>query len=946
MYSDPAHFIYELIQNAEDAGANKIRFALDGDAVRVSHNGRQFEFKDIDSITASGDSTKDGVNTIGRFGVGFKSVFAVSDCPEIHSGKYHFRIKNFIVPSRVSSESRENTEICILLKPDKREELREKIAKQLRALRGDAMLFLSGIKSLKWQDGEESGACEREEKQAQGCGSGLEVVPVTLRASGELPTEERYLLFRRKVKISGKSVQVACAYLLKDDAIEQVKKPLSVYFPTKEEAGLAFVLQIPYRTTPNRETIDFDFEENRQLTKAAATLTADSLPVLRDRGLLSADFVTGVLPLDASDTKHQVYRAAFAAIKEKLKSDEKLLPRTGGGHVTAKDAILGDNDLRELLSAEQAKELFGRGEWLDLPGNLSSYLQSHLDIPNKNYNDFTKIADRDFFVAQNDEWMTRFYGQLANRWYLPVKKNLESKSLIRLECGAHVAPTGECVYLPVEGDTRFKIVKRCFINDTRAARFFREILKLEKPRKVAEVKELIAPRYRGGGEISDGEHIKDIHAILAAEKENCAAVKEALKNRAFIKTCDGVYRKLDECYFADEKLRCWFADNPAAGFVDDAFYLAVLESGWEDAFERLGVSRAVRVLCNEQHKSHDPYRSHEIAVGNFNPNFSIAGFDFALQRMSLARSKIAWDLAIEYHNQLSGRVRQSSNLKHLYNAESQLRISTAGKMLRQFDWLFDKNDKLINRSCYGEITEGDLHPDYNRDNIDAVRELARFLGLKPDIDIAQIERAGLKVVQEAEYKKFRMWQERKRREESEKDDDAPDWKPRMPACAVKIKEITPPACSQKGDIDNGPRKVHKGEEQARNGPSPKNATAIGKWAEEYAGRYLCEEYPESDGYAVEALNDSDKQGVGYDFCVKRNGKSVLYVEVKGTTKEAADYVDVSVSQWNAAQAHGDKYLIVAVKNVGKDEAAHHLIPNPAQKFADGEIEASPVRIRI
>ena len=59
LYPDNAHFIYELLQNAEDAEATKVTFTLGRDSLKFSHNGkRQFTPKDIESITSIGQSTK------------------------------------------------------------------------------------------------------------------------------------------------------------------------------------------------------------------------------------------------------------------------------------------------------------------------------------------------------------------------------------------------------------------------------------------------------------------------------------------------------------------------------------------------------------------------------------------------------------------------------------------------------------------------------------------------------------------------------------------------------------------------------------------------------------------------------------------------------------------------------------------------------------------------
>jgi len=47
LYPDRAHFIYELLQNAEDAGATEAFFNLTGSSVSFEHNGRSFTEKDI-----------------------------------------------------------------------------------------------------------------------------------------------------------------------------------------------------------------------------------------------------------------------------------------------------------------------------------------------------------------------------------------------------------------------------------------------------------------------------------------------------------------------------------------------------------------------------------------------------------------------------------------------------------------------------------------------------------------------------------------------------------------------------------------------------------------------------------------------------------------------------------------------------------------------------------
>ena len=97
LYPDNAHFIYELLQNAEDAQATEVRFTLQEDGVEFEHNGdRLFTIGDVEAITSIGITTKrDDPTNIGKFGVGFKAVFAYTSTPEVASGEFHFRHSRF-----------------------------------------------------------------------------------------------------------------------------------------------------------------------------------------------------------------------------------------------------------------------------------------------------------------------------------------------------------------------------------------------------------------------------------------------------------------------------------------------------------------------------------------------------------------------------------------------------------------------------------------------------------------------------------------------------------------------------------------------------------------------------------------------------------------------------------------------------------------------------------
>ena len=105
LYPDKAHFIYELLQNAEDAHATTVKFTVTEEGVKFEHDGkRRFTLPDVESITGIGlGKKKDDPTNIGKFGIGFKAVFAYTETPEIASGPFHFRIRDLVVPDSVES---------------------------------------------------------------------------------------------------------------------------------------------------------------------------------------------------------------------------------------------------------------------------------------------------------------------------------------------------------------------------------------------------------------------------------------------------------------------------------------------------------------------------------------------------------------------------------------------------------------------------------------------------------------------------------------------------------------------------------------------------------------------------------------------------------------------------------------------------------------------------
>ncbi|KAK8939439.1 hypothetical protein KSP40_PGU008498 [Platanthera guangdongensis] len=113
LYSQDSHIILELIQNADDNCYPEnieptLVFILQDNGVIVLNNELGFSAQNMRALCDIGSSTKKGSSGyIGQKGIGFKSVFRVTDAPEIHSNGFHVKFDinegqiGFVLPTIV-----------------------------------------------------------------------------------------------------------------------------------------------------------------------------------------------------------------------------------------------------------------------------------------------------------------------------------------------------------------------------------------------------------------------------------------------------------------------------------------------------------------------------------------------------------------------------------------------------------------------------------------------------------------------------------------------------------------------------------------------------------------------------------------------------------------------------------------------------------------------------
>lgn len=777
LYSDRTHFIFELIQNAEDAEASIVHFRLYQDRLEFEHNGRPFNEADVWGICGLVDSTKvDDRTKIGKFGIGFKSVYAHTSSPEIHSGDAHFAIDNYVQPRSICARPNELGTLFVFAfhcAEKTREESYQAISQRLQALEAETLLFLSNIDEISYCiASDDSGTISRNTSTDVSCGiaSIVELREERIRDN----RNQSWLVFTRDVhhlveaerKIpEGGKLAVQIAFECKAESVSELPEirkltssPLYVFFPTEKEMHLGFLVQGPFVTTPSRDNIRKGKEVpfNASLADEIGKLVVEALIWFRDRNWLTVN-VLNTLPLEyegfhdiesytfVESLFTPVYDRVLTAMKEKA-----LIPAYGGRYVSGQQSIIeGSEALRNLLDIEQLQQILDTDEethWVmttDLTQELRRYLLDEVEIEELDADKFVRRLDSDFLLRQSDDWIRRFYEYASvfnSRSYSHTSpfNILKQKPIVRLEDGSQVAPYKNQwddkpkAYLPTGHESQFPTVKREVCKSDKSLEFLKK-LGLKEPDIVDEVLTLILPKYKDGQEIDEAEHLEHIELIVRALDVDSQVRKgelvRELNATCFLRATNAIgesdIRKPDDIlYFRNPTLEMYFKGNP------DAWFISLEYEQYFDDLEQLGVFHGVAYWLQTPSPTdgHVTIRSkrgnHRRGLNGFDPNYRIDGLEFALSHKSVERSAYIWNrLLIPRKHSVIGDVEISSVQTYPsdHRTDKEEEVSIAGKLVRGKPWLPDGNGEFVKPST---LSLEELPDDFHKD-----ADLANALGM-------------------------------------------------------------------------------------------------------------------------------------------------------------------------------------------------------------------------
>ena len=1000
IYTDPSHFIYEILQNAEDAKATEVSFKLYRDRFDIIHNGVNFNYDDVDGLTGIGISSKtNDLNKIGKFGVGFKSVFAVTKNPIIHSGKYHFQVNDFVVPEIINMNFIDKTIISLPFNHPKRssDDLYLLISYKLQYIDPLTLLFLTNIKKIYWTTQEKTGSYS---KISENIHKLINVSRITITSNiREQISISKYLVLKRPVVLDNNKLFVELAYKLSQDTKGKehiVKTPnskLNVFFPTSKVTFLNFIIQGPYKTIPNREDIPLNDLQNQLLINETAKLVAESMLIVKKLNLFSISFIE-LLPIDTTHLNEYIYKKIFNTVKKEFNSSEKYIPIEKGSFAYPSETILGrGKDLINLLDTDDLQYIYGKSHWInsnitiDNTRELRNYFINQLEINEVDFRDFAIQIDRKYIYQKTDAWLLKFYRCLLKQrtlWYNSGNLNssiLGNKPIIRLTDNSLIAPFNEKnqvqVFFPsktyANTTSKCNIIKHIFVNDQQSYDFFHR-LGVTMPDLLVNIKNSVLPKYTNSNPgISVDDYINDLNYIFSCYKQMDQIKRKALQEETskfylihslrYPSKITQFYRA-SGTYLNTSQLIEYFKGLTKVLFVSDVIYnnFSGTASELNEFLIFLGCNKLpklVKVDVILTYKQKKELRNTKMTKDSQSFEYQLEGLSNFFKELTIKRSYLLWDLLLKI----------LADFKHLDKTKiffgeyswfyrKKRYTSFESKLLKQLlntPWLVNKNNEFV-KSTKSEIE--DLNDAYNLSHKYS-NILIKVLNFQLDEIRSFEQKHHCKVLSSeelSEYNEFLIWKQHHKLEEDIIDNinlniTSPD-QLESNAIIIKPDKIKLKNLKNQKPVNEKSNYIEKKSNKIeRNLPQNHiDLKFIGDWGEQYVNKYLTNKYMHNKSISVIWQNTNGSKGSGYDFTILSNSEEIEYIEVKSKI-DSRPQLFLTGTQWLFSKKlyennEGDKFKIYIVENALSDDAIIKIIENPYKLWCESKLFAHPVQIRL
>ncbi|KAI9914991.1 hypothetical protein PsorP6_008608 [Peronosclerospora sorghi] len=308
LYSESTHFVLELLQNADDNEYDDAVIPLGDFSLTAENeivffnNERGFTPENIQAICDVGASTKatgGSEASIGKKGIGFKSVFKVSDNPQVHSNGFHICFDarssqhgygmGYILPYWIDDASQwkqcRGTTFVLPLNRASIDRV-DDISQSLLAFEPSVLLFLRRIRELRLRDLSRQHTLHFHKKEMKVRPNTLHLQLLSLEKKNEKIVDRRqqhWLVVKEKLnppsifgRIHSTTIELALPVGTQSEKARDRPSLQQVfaYLPLRSY-GLRFILQGDFEIPSSREAITNGSEWNEWLlSKFPALLRA------------------------------------------------------------------------------------------------------------------------------------------------------------------------------------------------------------------------------------------------------------------------------------------------------------------------------------------------------------------------------------------------------------------------------------------------------------------------------------------------------------------------------------------------------------------------------------------------------------------------------------------------------------------------------------------------
>jgi len=427
-HTEILHFVFELLQNADDTKANEASFIFKKNQIVFTHNGEEFTRSNVEKISSVGHSDK-SEDQIGKFGMGFKSVYKITKQPLIYSFLesriFNFKIRNEIIPEKIdktdkflkkAGNKKKSTTLILNINKTVPLDFDQKCNRFIKENGFKFLMFLNYLKKIKFSVQNNQYSFKKIVKEAG---------KIKIKSKKNNKEKEfNFFIHRQKINFLKKNKKAFIVFAFHIGAEghffgTKIKTKLNIFLETHEDTGLNFYIHAPFIPNNTRTEINLDEENNKKILDICVDGFSNLIEKLKRSKLLNISFIEA-LPYCDRQNDYNKFEKLHVKIQETLLKDA-IWPCSDKTYQIAKDVKFWGLKQENIFSNQDLVLLSGnsKARWLEESKNSrkSKILLQHLedngikdrgkDLVNKYFS-----QGRHDFIIKNKrslDWLFNFY---------------------------------------------------------------------------------------------------------------------------------------------------------------------------------------------------------------------------------------------------------------------------------------------------------------------------------------------------------------------------------------------------------------------------------------------------------------------------------------------------------------------------------------------------------